>query len=226
MASLLYDKSKMKEETILKNEWVKRYDLTAVTQSKYYKIVGCFAIGFELMKIHGKIKPYFVIYPLWLEDVKECFGFSFLYHCIEDTKGLYYSLSISKMLEKKEEIFLNAENYINFDLRKNIHKDTLLKVINAYSNERYSEPPAQYATIEMKAHMATFLNDESLFEQAIVDMEIAYAKYNSIFEKYLGKLDDWKNNLTSVFSNRQAMLDKIEENIANGKIKAQVELLP
>jgi Skp family chaperone for outer membrane proteins len=57
-------------------------------------------------------------------------------------------------------------------------------------------------------------------------MEIAYAKYNSIFEEYLGKLDDWKNNLTSVFSNRQAMLDKIEENIANGKIKAQVELLP
>jgi hypothetical protein len=78
----------------------------------------------------------------------------------------------------------------------------------------------------MKAHMATFLNDESLFEQAIVDMEMAYAKYNSIFAKYLGKLDDWKNNLTSVFSNRQAMLDKIEENIANGKIKAQVELLP
>ena len=216
----------MKEETILKNEWVKRFDLTAVTQSKYYKIVGCFAIGFELMKIRGDIHPYFVIYPLWEEDVKKCFWGPFLYHCIEDTKGLYYSLSISKMLEKKEEIFLNAENYINFDLRKNIHKDTLLKVINAYSNERYSVPSAQYATIEMKARMATFLNDESLFEQAIVDMEIAYAKYNSIFEKYLGKLDDWKNNLTSVFSNRQAMLDKIEENIANGKIKAQVELLP
>lgn len=216
----------MKEETILKNEWVKRYDLTAVTQSKYYKIVGCFAIGFERRKIRGDIHPYFVIYPLWEEDVKKCFWGPFLYHHIKDSKGLPYYLSISQMLEKKEEIFLNAENYINFDLRKNIHKDTLLKVINAYSNERYSVPSAQYATIEMKAHMATFLNDESLFEQAIVDMEIAYAKYNSIFEKYLGKLDDWKNNLTSVFSNRQAMLDKIEENIANGKIKAQVELLP
>lgn len=216
----------MKEETILKNEWVKRYDLTAVTQSKYYKIVGCFAIGFERRKIRGDIHPYFVIYPLWEENVKECFWGPFLYHHIKDLKGLPYYLSISQMLEKKEEIFLNAENYINFDLRKNIHKDTLLKVINAYSNERYSVPSAQYATIEMKAHMATFLNDESLFEQAIVDMEMAYAKYNSIFEKYLGKLDDWKNNLTSVFSNRQAMLDKIEENIATGKIKAQVELLP
>ena len=216
----------MKEETILKNEWINRYGLTAVTQSKYYKIVGCFAIGFELMKIRGKIQPYFVIYPLWLEDVKECFGFSFLYHCIEDTKGLNYSLSISKMLEKKEEIFQNAEIYLNLDLKKNIHKDSLLKVINTYSKERYSVLPDQSSIIKMKAHMATFLNDESLFEHAIVDMEIAYAKYNSFFEKYFGTLDDWKTSLISVFSNRQAVLDKIEENIANGKIKAQVELLP
>lgn len=225
MASLLYDKSKMKEETILKNEWVKRFDLTAVTQSKYYKIVGCFAIGFELMKIRGDIHPYFVIYPLWLEDVKKCFWGPFLYHCIEDTKGLNYSLSISKMLEKKEEIFQNAEIYLNFDMKKNIHKNDLLGFLDLYL-ERYDIPYDQRIVIEMKTRMATFLNDESLFEQAIVDMEIAYAKYNSIFEKYLGKLDDWKNNLTSVFSNRQAMLDKIEENIANGKIKARVELLP
>ena len=216
----------MKEETILKNEWINRYDLTAVTQSKYYKIVGCFAIGFELMKIHGKIKPYFVIYPLWLEDVKECFGFSFLYHCIEDTKGLYYSLSISKMLEKKEEIFQNAEIYLNLDLKKNIHKDSLLKVIDTYSKKRYYVPSDQSSIIEMKVYMATFLNDESLFEQAITDMEEAYANFTSIFEEYYGKLDDCKNKLISVFSNRQAMLDKIEENIANGKIKAQVELLP
>jgi hypothetical protein len=215
----------MKEETILKNEWVKRFDLTAVTQSKYYKIVGCFAIGFELMKIRGDIHPYFVIYPLWEEDVKKCFWGPFLYHHIKDSKGLPYYLSISQMLEKKEEIFLNAEIYLNFDMKKNIHKNDLLRFLDLYL-ERYDIPYDQRIVIEMKTRMATFLNDESLFEQAIVDMEIAYAKYNSIFEKYLGKLDDWKNNLTSVFSNRQAMLDKIEENIANGKIKAQVELLP
>lgn len=215
----------MKEETILKNEWINRYGLTAVTQSKYYKIVGCFAIGFELWKIRGEIQPHFVIYPLWLENVKRCFWGPFLYHCIEDTKGLNYSLSISKMLEKKEEIFQNAEIYLNFDLKKNIHKNDLLRFLDLYL-ERYDIPYDQRIVIEMMTRMATFLNDESLFEQAIVDMEMAYAKYNSIFEKYLGKLDDWKNNLTSIFSNRQAMLDKIEENIANGKIKARVELLP
>jgi hypothetical protein len=80
------------------------------------------------MKIRGKIQPYFVIYPLWLEDVKECFGFSFLYHCIEDTKGLNYSLSISKMLEKKEEIFQNAEIYLNLDLKKTYIRIVFLKL--------------------------------------------------------------------------------------------------
>lgn len=216
----------MKEETILKNEWINRYGLTAVTQSKYYKIVGCFAIGFNLWKIRGEIQPHFVIYPLWEENVKECFGFSFLYHCIEDTKGLNYSLSISQMLEKKEEIFQNAELYLNLDLKKNIHKDSLLKVIDTYSKNRCYVSSAQSAIIEMKVYMATFLNDESLFEQAITDMEEAYANFKSIFEEYYGKLDDCKNKLISVFSNRQAVLEKIEENIANGKIKAQVELLP
>ena len=78
----------------------------------------------------------------------------------------------------------------------------------------------------MKVYMATFLNDESLFEQAITDMWDAYSNFKSIFEEYYGKLDDCKNKLKSVFFNRQAMLDKIEENIANGKIKARVELLP
>ena len=215
----------MKEETILKNEWINRYDLTAVTQSKYYKIVGCFAIGFELMKIHGKIQPYFVIYPLWLEDVKECFGFSFLYHCIEDTKGLNYSLSISKMLEKKEEIFQNAEIYLNFDMKKNIHKNDLLRFLDLYL-ERYDIPFDQTIVIEMKTRMATFLNDESLFEQTVANMESIYADKRIFMEEYFAKSDDWKNFLVSIFSNRQAMLDKIEENIANGKIKAQVELLP
>lgn len=216
----------MKEETILKNEWINRYDLTAVTQSKYYKIVGCFAIGFELMKIRGEIQPHFVIYPLWLDNVKRCFWGPFLYHCIEDTKGLNYSLPISKMLEKQDEIFLNAEIYLNLDLKKNIHKDSLLKVIDTYSKERYYVPSDQSAIIEMKVYMATFLNDESLFEQAITDMGEAYSNFKSIFEEYYGKLDDCKNKLKSVFFNRQAMLDKIEENIANGKIKARVELLP
>ena len=76
-------------------------------------------------------------------------------------------------------------------------------------------------TAAMKEYRFTFL-----FEQTVVDMESIYADKRIFMEKYFAKSDDWKNFLVSIFSNRQAMLDKIEENIANGKIKARVELLP
>ena len=225
----------MKEETILKNEWTKRYNLTAVSQSKYYKIVGCFAIGFELMKIYGEIKPYFVIYPLWREDVKMCFCVSYLYHCIEDSKGLDYSLPISKMLEKKEEIFLNAEKYMGFDLTKDIHKNQILDIFdkylyNKYLNEYSTNPVEQDSIFILKTFMATYLNDQSLFDDILASMKSMedYARKNpQRFEQLFGKrYDFWKEDLVSVFSNRQIIIEKINANIANGKIKEKIELLP
>ena len=75
----------------------------------------------------------------------------------------------------------------------------------------------------MKTRMATFLNDESLFEQTVANMESIYADKRIFMEKHFAKSDDWKNFLVSIFSNRQAMLDKIEENIANGKIKKRID---
>ena len=66
----------MKDETIIKNEWIKHFKLTALSNSKFYKIVGCFMIGFELFKIphRGLIQPYFVLYHLWRENIKNVFG--------------------------------------------------------------------------------------------------------------------------------------------------------
>lgn len=220
----------MKEETILKNEWTKRYNLTAVSQSKYYKIVGCFAIGFELMKIYGEIKPYFVIYPLWREDVKMCFCVSYLYHCIEDSKGLNYSLPISKMLEKKEEVFLNAEKYMGFDLTKDIHKNQILDIFNRYSKEWDSNPVRQEAIIVLKIHMAAYLNDKKLFDDTMSSSSMEtmekYARTKpQWFEEMFGKYDSWKENLIYVFSNRQAIMDKINANITSGKIKQRLNLL-
>ena len=62
----------MKEETILKNEWIKHYNLTAVSTYKYYKIVGCIAIGFEQVRTQGEIQPHIVVYPLWKATIKDC----------------------------------------------------------------------------------------------------------------------------------------------------------
>ena len=220
----------MKEETILKNEWINHFGLTAISTWKYYKIVGCFLIGFEQIRTRGELQPHFMIYPLWGNDIKECLQGYCLYHCIEDSKGFPYQISVSKMLAHKDEVFLNAEKYMGFDLTNEIHKNQILDIFNRYSKEWDSNPVRQKAIIVLKIHMATYLNDKKLFDDTMSSSSMEtmekYARTKpQWFEEMFGKYDSWKENLISVFSNRQAIMDKINANITSGKIKQRLNLL-
>ncbi|MBE6326738.1 MAG: hypothetical protein E7077_06690 [Bacteroidales bacterium] len=139
------------------------------------------------------------------------------------------------MLEKKEEIFLNAEKYMGFDLTKDIHKNQILDIFdkylyNKYLNEYSTNPVEQDSIFILKTFMATYLNDQSLFDDILASMKSMedYARKNpQSFEQLFGKrYDFWKEDLVSVFSNRQIIIEKINANIANGKIKEKIELLP
>jgi predicted metallo-beta-lactamase superfamily hydrolase len=72
--------------------------------------------------------------------------------------------------------------------------------------------------------MATFLNDQKLFDQTVTLMEEFYQDHKEWMDKGYGGAT-WKESLATVFTNRQAILDKIEENIANSKIKERVKLI-
>ena len=220
----------MKEETILKNEWINHFGLTAVSTYKYYKIVGCFLIGFEQIRTRGELQPHFMIYPLWGNDIKDCLQGYCLYHCIEDSKGFGYQISASKMLAQKDEVFLNAERFMGFDLTKDIRKNQILDIFKKYSEEYDTNPVRQNTIFVLKTYMATYLNDKPLFDEIVVSMKKMedYARQDSQrFEKLFHKrYEFWKEDLISIFSNRQIILDKINANTASGKIKQRISLLP
>ena len=220
----------MKEETILKNEWINHFGLTAISTYKYYKIVGCFLIGFEQIRTRGELQPHFMIYPLWGNDIKDCLQGYCLYHCIEDSKGFGYQISASKMLAQKDEVFLNAERYMGFDLTKDIRKIQMLDIFKKYSEEYATNPVQQNTIFVLKTYMATYLNDKSLFDEIVTSMKKMedYARQDpQWFEKVFNKrYEFWKEDLISVFSNRQTIIDKINANTASGKIKQRISLLP
>ncbi len=220
----------MKDETILKNEWINHFGLTAISTWKYYKIVGCFLIGFEQIRTRGELQPHFMIYPLWGNDIKDCLQGYCLYHCIEDTKGFGYQISASKMLAQKDEVFLNAERYMGFDLTKDIRKNQMLDIFKKYSEEYDTNPVRQNTIFVLKTYMATYLNDKPLFDEIVTSMKKMedYARQDpQWFEKVFNKrYEFWKEDLISIFSNRQVILDKINANIASGKIKQRISLLP
>ena len=220
----------MKEETILKNEWINHFELTAISTYKYYKIAGCFLIGFEQIRTRGELQPHFMIYPLWGNDIKDCLQGYCLYHCIEASKGFGYQISASKMLAQKDEVFLNAERYMGFDLTKDICKNQILDIFNKYSEEYNTNPVQQNTIFVLKTYMATYLNDKSLFDEIVTSMKKMedYARQDpQRFEQRFGqRYEFWKEDLISVFSNRQAIIDKINANIASRKIKQRINLLP
>ena len=220
----------MKDETILKNEWINHFGLTAISTYKYYKIVGCFLIGFEQIRTRGELQPHFMIYPLWGNDIKDCLQGYCLYHCIEDSKGFGYQISASKMLAQKDEVFLNAERYMGFDLTKDIRKIQMLDIFKKYSEEYDTNPVRQNTIFVLKTYMATYLNDKPLFDEIVTSMKKMedYARQDpQWFEKVFNKrYEFWKEDLISIFSNRQVILDKINANIASGKIKQRISLLP
>lgn len=223
-------KRELSKETILKNEWINHFGLTAISTYKYYKIAGCFLVGFEQIRTRGELQPHFMIYPLWGNDIKDCLQGYCLYHCIEDTKGFGYQISASKMLARKDEVFLNAERYMGFDLTKDIRKNQMLDIFKKYSEEYDTNPVQQNTIFVLKTYMATYLNDKSLFDEIVTSMKKMedYARQDpQRFEKLFNKrYEFWKENLISIFSNRQAIIDKINANIASGKIKQRISLLP
>lgn len=215
----------MKEETILKNKWTKHFRLTAKSTLKYYKIVGCFIIGFEFPQKFGELQPHFVIYPLWKKNLKECFSWPYLLLHIKDSKGFDYKITLSDILENISEIITNTEKYLGVSLLDDIHSEDIIKLSLETWNKNNSYD--RIAIVYIKSYMSTYLNDIVMFNQTIFSLDNLYAQMNSDwFKRNIGEYDKWKENLVSVFSNRQAVLDKIEENIANSKIKERVELLP
>jgi hypothetical protein len=213
----------MREETIFKNEWINHFKLTAKSPTKFYKTAGCFALGFDFPKIYGELQPHFVIYPLWKKDIKDCFSAPLFLHTINNNKGLKYQEPLSKLLEQKETLFADTERYLGFNLMEDIKKEDILRLVDhTWENEStcYLHPQI----IRLKSYMATFLNDQKLFDQTVTLMEEFYQDHKEWMDKGYGGAT-WKESLATVFTNRQAILDKIEENIANSKIKERVKLI-
>ena len=218
----------MKEDIQLKNEWIKHYGLTALSTSKYYKVIGCFIVGFEQIKTQGEIQPHFMIYPLWESNVKNCFITPLVLHCVEDSRGFRYQLPVLKILESTSTIFQDIDRFLDFDMRYDVHKADILKIVDYYISFEIRNPYVQINMIELKIIMATYLKDDLLFERTKDQMDEMYSKVGKEDFEYCAdcKYDEWVKKQVSYYQNRQNVLDKINENIANSKIKERVELLP
>ncbi len=220
----------MKESTVLKNEWCKYYDLTPLSPSKFYKIVGCYILGFEIIKIpnRGIAQPHLAVYPLWKDDIKQCLKTPYQLYGLENKRGLQVKLPIAELLEERDIVFGLFDEYIGFDIKKNINSNDMLKLMDKCDRFMYNNPWRLMDVSDAKIYQSAYIGDKDMFDKCIEELTEIYLRINKhieLVESRYGDLNERRVFLQSLFDKREAIIDKVKVNAVNSKIKKYVELI-
>lgn len=208
----------------IKDNWINAFpELSAFTQNKFYKIIGCLVIGIETVNIPNisGYKPHFVVYPLWKNDVKKCLDGSYLHICILNKKGLEFSipyLKHSALISEAIECYkiqipvtLNGDATLKslFDLTDSLYNDILVK----------SNSAQQAKLFELKFYTALYVGNFVQVQYVLTQIQQANKNWNmQMFEIWYGKFDVWIQGLQEKINNREEFLMQIEANKQDKKI--------
>ena len=220
----------MKEETIIKNEWCKYFELTPISQLKYYKIVGCFVLGFELIRIPNLylIQPHFVIYPLWRDNFKLCMKTPYHLYGFRDKKNLQEQLSTNELINNKEEVFDIANKYIGYNIKTDVPSVVIYNLMNKCQPNEVNDPWRLMVASESNIYLSVYMNDIDMFTQAISaldDVFFCISPHLKLVESIYGKFEKRKEFLTSLFEKRVSIIELIEQNASDSKIKQKIRIV-
>lgn len=214
----------MNNLTEVKKDWKSIPYFKQYTPTKYYAILGCFVVGFNLISIpgHGEYRPHFVIYPLWKNTLKEVFSYPFVCLSTIDEKGLdidipydchtlYFSLFMH-CCERQFDVFFNAKISVkNILFYLNIRQQDRIAQINVIN---------KILLLECKWFFLLYINDNKGLKELL-----KYIRNNKDTERmksinFWGKTyDEWLESLISMTNDRDTFLKQIEININSEKLR-------
>jgi hypothetical protein len=197
--------------------------LVVYAQNKLYKIVGCFVLGIEAVNIPNieGYKPHFVVYPLWKDDLKRCLDVPYLYICLENKKGLQFSIPYLKHNDYFNEAVECFKNQIPISLNDNITLKSLFELADSrFSDVLIKSNSAQQAKIfELEFYAALYTGNQNQVQNVLSQVQIQSKGWDmQMFEMWYGKLDLWLQRLQENLSNREGFFKQIEINKQDKKI--------
>jgi hypothetical protein len=206
------------------DEWLYSIrQLSAFTQNKLYRVVGCLIIGVELVQLPKveDYRPHFVLYPLWKSDFKNCLDNPTILLEISNKRGLQFSIPYLKnstyfneaieCLKKQVPILLTEHVQLKslFDLVDSLFIDILVK----------SNSAQQAKLFELKFYSALYTGNQSHVQSVFNQIQKASKNWNmQMFEMWYGKFDLWFQGLQENASNREDFIKQIEGNKQDKKI--------
>lgn len=206
-------------------DWLNAFpQLSAFAQNKLYKIVGACIIGIELIKspFSDEYSPYFVAYPLWKSDVKECLDAPFFMKRLKNNKGLQFDIPY----EKHTIFFTDAVECFKKQIFVSLNGDVTLKSLFEFVDRPFgdmlvkSNPAEQAKLFELKFYTALYTGSQSQVQNVLNQMQQASKNWNiQMFEMWYGKFDTWLSGLQERVNHREEFLKQIAANKKDKKIE-------
>lgn len=195
--------------------------LSYYAQNKLYKVVGSIIIGLELIKspFTDTYSPYFVIYPLWKQDIKANLDYPILLKDFKNRKGLQYDIPY-----ETDEIFFDAVDNIKkqspLSFEGNISLKKFIVVLDEYSKTPpLSAAPNSYLQAALQEANLKLALSVGVSEAREVLEQINKRNWDVNHFKTCGiEVNGWLQGLQADISNRNGFLKQIEANMQNKKI--------
>ncbi len=196
--------------------------LSFYAQNKLYKIVGPIIIGLEFIKspFTDTYSPYFVIYPLWEEDIKASLDYPILLKDFKNKKDIQYDIPYEKHSIFFDDVLESIKRHSPLSFDGNISFKKLIAILDEYSKTPpLSAAPSSYLQAVLHAtkfKIALFIGvveAQSVLEQINKrDWDLNHFKACGV------DVNEWLQNLETMLSNRDDFLKQIEANKQDKKI--------
>ncbi|MEC3876013.1 hypothetical protein [Chryseobacterium salviniae] len=197
-------------------------ELSLYAKDKLYKILGSTIIGLELIKMprEDDYRPYFVVYPLWEENIKDCLNGPIILQQYYNSKNLQYTIPY----EKSDLFFNEVVNSVKKQSPLSFIDDVTLHEFITSIDEYSKKPPLSAAP---NSYLQACLQKYKMMIALYVDSSQANVIFNQIknnnwdldhFKAFGINFSDWLNGLQQEIKHRDKFLEQIEINKSDKKI--------
>ena len=213
----------MNNKTEMKKDWGSVPYLKPYTATKYYAVMGCYLLGFDLESITctGFYRTNFKIFPLWKKSVKDCFHYPFVYISVKDNKNLDYDIPYINHHCYFIKLISYCKEQFEFIFHNDINAREIYNFFYHYSKSYYiNNLRNKVLLFECELFFSLYMNNLIGIEKVLNRIEEDSDKLNMKKMDFWGKTyDEWLESLISMTNDRDTFLKQIEININSEKLR-------
>ncbi len=209
------------------NEWQINFtNLTPFGINKFYKIIGPFVYGIELLKLpfSHAYRPQYVFYALWGNkfgnSLIDCLRGPTIIHNIKNKKGFQFDIPYSQNNLSKEAIECTKMQLpIPIVGDVNLH-DLFMFVNKKFNDTLIKNHSGQHANLyQFMLFSAGYIGKIDIVKSLLSEIKTKSSNWNmQQFELAFGNYENWYANLQTIIKNRDEFVKSININLNDPKL--------